>query len=228
MKPLAIAFILCYIAFGHDLWISKEDSYYVLYYGHIHPSEGESGFINYNPQNVQSFKCFNYQGNIEAANFEKTYPAKLKGEDCAVVYALLNTGYWSKTVSGIKHLPKSKLSGAIESWQSYESVKNIYRWSSKFKEPLTDDLEIAPAENPFKAKVGDKITLIVYYRGRPVKDAVVAYKDTVIGRTDENGRINVRLRHKGTQVIRASVRWKADDAGADFIVRATTLVFNLR
>lgn len=228
MKLLTIAFILCCIAFGHDLWINREDSYYVLYYGHIHPSEGESGFINYNPQNVQSFKCFNYQGSLETAKFERTYPAKLKGEKCAVVYALLNTGHWTKTVSGIKHLPKNKASGAIESWQSYESVKKIYHWSSKFKEPLTDNFEIAPVENPFEAKVGDKITLIVYYRGRPVKDAVVAYDDTVIGITDENGRINVRLRHKGTQLIRASVKWEADGINADFIVRATTLVFDLK
>ncbi len=223
------AFLLLFasIVLAHDLWVDREGDYYVLYYGHLYPSKGESRFLEYNPSDVISFKCFSEQGKLKTSSFERTYPVRLKGK-CAVVYAQIFSGYWSKTITETKPVPKDKARWVMESWQSYESVKRIYTWSEELKKPLTEDLEIVPTEDPFRVKVGDKITLIVFYKGNPVKNTLVYYEETFIGNTDENGKINVRIRHKGIQVIQASFKLKADGVKADYTVITSSLIFTLR
>ncbi|WP_297889872.1 DUF4198 domain-containing protein [Sulfurihydrogenibium sp.] len=228
MKKLLISFLIPFgFCFSHDLWIEKEDSQYILYYGHLHPTQNEERFIKYNPENVLEFECLRSDGKVIRKKFEESYPAKLKGS-CSVVLALFSSGFWTKTINGLKNLPKDEVQGALESWLSYESVKRIDNWSEDLKKPLTQDIEIVSLEDPLRTKVGDKLTLVVYYKGKPLKDIAVAYDEHTIGTTDNEGRINVRIRKNGLQLISTSIKEKADGVKADYVIKTAILSFEVK
>lgn len=221
-----ITFFIIRILHAHDLWIQKENQHYVLYYGHLNPKENESKLIPYEPQNILRFDCFNKESKLITAKIEKRYPAKLTG-DCDVVFAIFSSGYWTKTIYGLKNLPKNEVEKPIESWLSYESVKKIEVWSENFIKPLSDQLEITALQNPLNKKIGDKITFVVYYKQKPVKDLVVAYHEKPIGTTDEDGKINIRIKQNGLQMISATLKEKGDGIKSDHIIYTTILSFEV-
>ncbi len=227
MRWLILMVLLPSVVLAHELWFEKSGDKMVLYYGHMEPKSGEERFIKYKPKSVLRVSCFDANGRGLAVKVEKTYPLSMPTL-CSVYYALFSTGYWTKTVEGLKNLSKDEVSGSIESWLSYESVKRVDGWTDALSRPLTEDIEIVPLEDPFGVKVYEKISLRVYYRGKPVKDAVVAYDEHPIGTTDEEGRISVRVRHKGIQRISTSVKEKADGVRADYIIRSTSLIFEVK
>jgi nickel transport protein len=227
MKKLLIPLVLSSIAVSHDLWIEKDGNFYVLYYGHLHPKQGDEKLIKYKPEEVLKFECFDVNGKAITSKIERSYPAKLQGS-CGVVFALFSSGYWTKSVHGLKNLPKNQVQDAIEGWLSYESIKRINQWSEAYTKPLEEDIDIVPLENPLKTKVGEKITLAVYYRGKPLKNAVVAYDEHPIGTTDEEGKINIRIKHSGLQMISTSIREKADGVRADYVIKTTNLSFEVK
>ncbi len=224
---LSLFLISICLTFSHELWIEKEGSSYVLYYGHLNPEGGEERLIKYNPETVLKFECFDRDGVGVIKKFEKQYPAKLNAQ-CYVVYALLSSGYWTKTLEGVKNKPKDETKESLESWLSYESVKMVDKWNDAVKKPITAELEIVPLEDPTKLKVGDKITLAVYQNGKPAKGVPVAYKGKTIGITDEEGKINIRIKHKGLQIISASLKEKGDGKKADYVVKTTYLTFEVK
>ncbi|HCO38587.1 MAG TPA: DUF4198 domain-containing protein, partial [Aquificaceae bacterium] len=124
--------------------------------------------------------------------------------------------------------PKDRVESPLESWLSYESVKRMEEWSEAFKRPLTEDLEIVPLEDPFNLKLYDKVRLRVYYRGKPVKGVVVLHNNHVVGTTEEDGGINVRIKGKGLQRISTSIKERADGIKADYIIKSTSLIFEVR
>jgi nickel transport protein len=219
-------FSVC-LAFSHEPWVEREGNSYMLYYGHLNPKKGEEKFTRYNPENVLRIECFDHFGKSIPLKLERNYPIKFNAQ-CYAVYALYSSGYWTKTVYGLTNKPKNETKEPLESWLSYKSVKRVDGWTEAFKKPLTDDLEIVPLNNPLTLNVGDKITLVVYQKGKPVKDATVAYGDKTVGTTDEEGKINVRIKHKGMQIIKASVKEKGDGTKADYVVKTTSLVFEVR
>ena len=44
----------------------------------------------------------------------------------------------------------------------------------------------------------------------------------------KKGKINVRIKHKGMQIIKASVKEKGDGTKADYVVKTTSLVFEVK
>jgi nickel transport protein len=215
------------LALSHELWIEKEREGYVLFYGHIKPKGGEESKIPYKPEQVENFDCYDNSGKKVFAKLIKEYPARLLGK-CSVVLASFSSGYWSRTTEGLKNLPKDKATNVLESWLSLESVKRIDLWNQNFSKPLTSELEIVLLENPLTIKPGQKFTVAVYYRGKPLKDVVVEHMGKAVGTTDEEGRINLRLREKGLQMIGASMKEKGDGVKADYVIRTSYLVFEVR
>jgi nickel transport protein len=226
MNMFLVLFLMAH-ALAHDLWIEKKDNSYILYYGHTKPKEGEERFLAYNPEKVIKFECYDEGGRLKEARVERSYPSKLYGQ-CAVVYGLFSSGYWTKTPEGTKNLPRDRVGNPIESWVSYESVKRVERWPEDSSKPLTQDLEVVLEGRPSELSVGKKFTLRVYYGGKPLKDALVSYKGKTVGATDSEGRVNLRIREEGLQVISASFRERADGTKADYIIRTTTLLFELK
>lgn len=214
-------------AVAHDLWVEPEAGGYQLLYGH-HPRVSHEGTrqIAYIPDIVKTVVCLDAAGGRRPAKAGGGSPVKIEG-DCAVLYVLTSSGYWTKTTAGTKNLKKTEVASPLGSWQSFESVKHIARWGSGAASPLATPLEIVPAENPLALKDGDKLTLRVLANGQPLADATVSYDGKPRGQTGADGTVNIRVKHGGLQLIQASTRSPHAGPEADEVVHTTALTFAL-
>ncbi|WP_186343122.1 DUF4198 domain-containing protein [Allochromatium palmeri] len=214
-------------AVAHDLWVEPEAGGYQLLYGH-HPGVSHEGAkqIDYSPEIVKSVVCLDATGSHHPTQVGDSSPVKIEG-DCAVLYVLTSSGYWTKTTAGTKNLKKTEAASPLSSWQSFESVKHIDRWGSGAASSLATPLEIVPAENPLALKDGDKLTVRVLANGQPVADATVSYDGKPRGQTGADGTLNIRVKHGGLQLIQASTRTPHAGPEADEIVHTTALTFAL-
>mgnify|MGYP001814810636 CR=1 FL=1 len=74
---------------------------------------------------------------------------------------------------------------------------------------------------------GKKLRLLVAYRKQPAEGVVVTYDGKPRGQTGPDGRINIRVRHAGFQVIQASLSRPDPSGMADEIIRTTNLNLEL-
>lgn len=214
-------------AVSHDLWVEPMAGGYQLLYGH-HPRVSHAGMrqIAYAPDMVKSVVCLDTAGGRRSARVGGGSPVNIEG-DCAVLYVLTSSGYWTKTTAGTKNLKKTEAASPLGSWQSFESVKHIAQWGSGASSPLATALEIVPAENPLVLKNGHKLTLRVLANGQPVADAAVSYDGKPRGQTGTDGTVKIRVKHAGLQLIQASKRTPHAGPEADEIVHTTALTFGL-
>jgi uncharacterized GH25 family protein len=231
-RHLAPLLLACFVAApaavpAHDLWVEPEAGGYRLLYGH-HPQISHEGArqIAYAPDLVKSVVCLDAGGGHRPAKAGGTSPVKVEG-DCAVLYVLTSSGYWTKTPAGTKNVRKTEAASPLASWQSFESVKHIAQWGPGAANPSGTPLEIVPADNPLVLRDGDKLTLRVLAGGQPVADAVVTYDGKPRGQTGADGTLNVRVKHGGLQLIQASTRTPHAGAEADEVVHTTALTFAL-
>lgn len=210
---------------SHDLWIDHSGGAYVLSNGHKHSSHGGDQIIPYSADFVRQAQCFDQQGKIKTESPGGS-PFRLVA-DCAALIVTASSGYWSKTTTGTKNLPKDEAKQVVKSWLSLESVKRIDAWSPVLAKPLTQELEIVPLDDPRRLATGDKLHLRVTLAGRPLSGATVTYDGEPRGATDAEGNINIRLRRGGYQLIGTSVARPLASAKADEEVRAASLVFEL-
>ncbi len=221
---LLMVFVLMYNSgFAHDLWIEEDNGNFKVLYGHKYSSHGGDKIMEYKPEFVKYVKCLKGQM-VEDVSFERKYPVSFSS-DCDAVYILFSSGYWTKTVYGTKNVSKENEKQVIKSWLSFESVKFIKNLNFKQNIPVSEDLELVSGTDLSKAKVGDKIRLKAFYKGKPVKDVVVAYDDKPRGTTDSDGNINITIKDSGFQRISASITEKEDGVKADERVITTNLNF---
>lgn len=226
---LTISLLFCSVSpvCGHDLWLEPDAEGLLLLYGHQHSGHEGAVRIEYSPQTVLRIDCLDSSGRLSPAPWQPVYPVRVAKGTCAGIFAVVSTGYWSKTPYGTKNLPRSEVSQSIESWQSFESVKHLEAWSSSLASPISRDLEIVPMQDPFKLKEGAKLELLVALDGKPIAGAIVSYDGHPRGATGEDGRINIKLRHSAFQMIQASARIPLKSEKADAVIHATALTFRL-
>jgi nickel transport protein len=222
--------LLCLLSptlFAHELWLAREEGARVLYYGHFIGDHAGAERIEYPPQQVQRTLCLDAANQPVPITPRLSYPLRIEA-DCALSYAQMSSGYWSKTPYGTPNLPKNQAKMPIRAWQSFESVKRLDAWHPGFAQALPDSgLDLAPQDNPLDLHVGDKLHLRLSFRGQPVANAVVAYAGKPRGETSADGEIAVRLKQTGQQWIEATYREPGDGIKADEIVHTTTLLFAL-
>ncbi|MFY9261001.1 MAG: DUF4198 domain-containing protein [Gallionella sp.] len=209
---------------AHDLWIEKEAGDYSLYQGHRYSSHGGAEVVPYDAAAVKSVWCGDAAGKTAALMLGKNYPVKFAG-DCAVLLVTFSSGYWSKTVWETKNVPKTGVAGVIKSWYSAESLKYIERWVNAT--PLAVGLEITPTTNPLSLMAGDKLTVLVTDNGKPVAGVPVAYAGDTRGATGADGKVSIRLRQPGVQLIEASLETPLTDGKADTAIRTASLQFEV-
>jgi nickel transport protein len=209
---------------AHDLWIEKEANAYVLYQGHRHSAHAGAEIVPYEAVAVKSVLCSDGAGKARTLTPGKAYPARFQG-DCAVLLAAFSSGYWTKTPWETKNVPKTGISGVIKSWYSEESVKYIERWIDAI--PLGSGLEITPMVNPLTLASGDKLSVLVTDNGKPVAGVPVAYAGDTRGATGADGKISIRLRQPGMQLIEASMETPLTDGKADTAIRTASLQFGI-
>lgn len=228
MKLLVCVLALFFAVSGHahDLWIERTPEGNTLFYGHKHSEHGGDTIIEYLPRLVVRTDCFDSTGERIDAEIIDSYPVRISG-DCAVTFVLTSSGYWTKTPYTTKNCPKTEVREPLASWLSYESVKRIDRWTALLAKPLTQDIEIVPSNNPFELGPGDKLRLVVTLEGKPVSGAVVAYDGKIRGQTGIDGRINVKIRHRGFQTVQATLRIPVSSGETDEIVHTANLNFEI-
>lgn len=147
--------------------------------------------------------------------------------DGLAAFALLDWGWWTKTAEGRINSHPSQVAAPLQSWRSQETVKHLHRWHANLAAPLGRGLEITPLANPLACTPGDKLTFLVTLDGAPVAGAAVAYGDETRGATGDDGRINLRLREAGLQLLHATLRRSEPSVPEAQDVRSAVLTFVL-
>lgn len=212
-------------AMAHDYWLGREGDDYVLYQGHLYSAHRGEERVPYNPDIVKGAHCAT-GATIHLPAQVAAYPVRFTGA-CAALYVETSSGYWSQTLTGTINKPKTEVNGALRSWRSEESIKNIDAWIPIVAAPLTAGFELVPLENPLALKPGDKLRVYAMWQGKPKSGVTIAYDGAPRGITGADGKLNVRIRHGGTQAVSASFEEPLNDAKADKLVRATILQFQL-
>lgn len=213
---------------AHDYWFEREGQEYVLYRGH-HFGDHEGDFqIPYDPAIIQHITCVSLDGVPRKVDPPTDYPARVAGP-CARLTVEMDSGYWSENgIKTIKH-PKEQVLGALYTWRAIESTTLLNSWNKlEHRQSLPQGLEIFLEKNPFLVEEGEKLRLVVLQAGKPRQAVTVAYDGNPRGVTGPDGRINIRVRHGGLQVITGSLREPDPDTRkADPLLRSTTLLFEL-
>lgn len=223
------ACLLCALvppAHAHDLWLERDAGGYTLYQGHKYSSHAGTETMPYDAAFVKSASCLDAAGAVQALKTGQPSPWKAKAE-CAALLVFASSGYWTKTPWETRSAAKTGFGDALKSWLSEEAVKRIDAWMPGAAQPLGDGLEITPLANPFTLKPGDKLTVLVTDHKRPRAGVPVAYGGETRGTSGEDGRIGIRIRHGGAQLLSASLETPLDDGKADSLIRAAFLLFEL-
>lgn len=224
-----ILFLLGFVAstaWSHDLWLEKEGNSYVLYQGHRHSAHGGADVVPYEPSTARGFTCIDSNGAAKELGAAKAYPAKVTG-DCATLHATFSTGYWTKTAWETRNVPKTGISGVIKSWYSEESLKFVERWTHSSANPVGAGLEITPTANPLQLKAGDKLVVLITDGGKPVAGVPVAYAGDTRGASGADGKVAIRLRQGGLQLLGASLESPLTDGKADVAIRTSSIQFEI-
>jgi len=224
---LVALLIVAPAADAHDYWFEPVGEDYLLHRGHRFSQHGGEKEVPFDPSIVTDTRCLQRaEAQPRTTAISSEYPPRISGP-CLALVVTADSGYWSQTLTGTKNRAKDELFGVLRSWRALESVKRVEAWDERLRQPLSDDLELVFTRDPFGLAPGDKLRLIVTLGGEPAKGVTVAYDGDPRGVTGGNGKINLRIRHKGPQVITASLEESLDSAKADKRVRSTILMFDI-
>jgi len=211
-------------ASAHDYWIEKKGDGYAAVYGH------RDQRLEYDPASLKKVTVYSAAG--KPLDFKKEVQAKAiiirpSGSACLIL-ADLETGYWSKTIYGLKNLPKRKATRPVESFKAYHYSKSIVANGEAAIKPVEGlKLDIVPLKQPLDMKAGDSLQLKVLFEGSPYAGASIEGDHDKIGLTDKDGLIKVKIK-SGRQIYTVERRDPLkNDPDADFIATTTTLTFEV-
>ena len=189
--------------FAHDLWIDDAKQ---LYYGH-------AGSVT-------------SHGKDEAVLSDKIAWRQCLQSDqnkstCDVLMIALKPRYYTKTPYGTKHESKEKFKQVISSKQVFSFAKRVY--NAQNISAFHKGFEITPRQAFGDLREGDKLRLHISMDGQALKGAPVAYGERFVGVSDQEGNINVKIRHTGLQQIKATFEQKGDGIHADTLLYETHL-----
>jgi len=233
MSPARISLIvsialLAEAAYAHDYWFEQSAEDYLLHRGHRFSQHQGEKEVPFDPKIITAAYCLRpNEVTPSPAVVGEGYPLRVEGP-CIAVMVTADSGYWSQTLTGTSNQGRDELFGVLRSWQALESVKRVEAWTERLRDPLSADLELVFTENPFALTVGDKLRITAVFRGEPAQGVTVAYHGDPRGVTGDDGRINLRIRHKGLQLITASLEETLENEKADKRVRSTILMFDIQ
>jgi nickel transport protein len=227
LRLLPFIFFIALSAHAHDYWFERDAKGYALFQGHVFSSHEGEARVPYDPSIVLGVQCLRPEGDVVAPALARAYPVRIE-QRCAAVLARTNSGYWTQTLNETLNRPKSQVPGAIRGWLAQETIKRVDAWSAAASRPISDGLELTPLDDPFALKPGDKLRVLVTWRGKPRRGVAVAYDGDTRGATASDGLVNIRIRHPGTQILSASFEENVRETNADKIVHGSILQFELK
>jgi nickel transport protein len=211
-------------AVAHDFWLEPAGDGLTLRYGH---RGGE--LLAIEASRVKTARC------LEGGTSRDLLPgATFSGREvrfagrCQVASAFYDGGTWTLTPDGEVNQPKNQVQQAVKAWASRQFAKWVdARSATAPRAVFGDELEVVAVSSLQKAREGDKVTLQVLSKGKPVADAVVAVDHKALGETDSAGEVRVRLRTSGIETISATLRRPLQTPEADALVLEATLSFEV-
>ena len=211
---------------AHDLWLERENDDYVLHKGHRHSNHAGDDRVAYEPNIVKAITCADEEGTRRIFDPPNTSPARIAGP-CAALHVLTSTGYWTRTIQGLRNQPRSELTGVIRSWESREGIKRLKSWSPALAAPLSDALEITLLDDPAALDPGGPLRLLITLAGQPQEGVAVTCDGEFQGASDTTGQVSVHLKRGGLRFIGARFEEPRADGLADTTVHAATLMLEL-
>ncbi|WP_297440368.1 hypothetical protein [Sulfurimonas sp.] len=216
IKKTTILITLAYSLMAHDMWIDNSST---LLYGHIDKKSSHGDEREIKKDEISKVSCLKEGRIFDVSN-------KIIQNGCDALFVSLKKVYYTKTPYGTLKESKDKVKMPIKSFQSIESIKRIY--NDKGDKLFKNGLELTLLNKPSEIEEGDKARLLVCFNAKPQKGVTVAYGDRVIGVSDEEGHVNVRIRALGLQNIKASYTLKGDGVKCDKIIHSTTLNIEIK
>ncbi|ALP54133.1 hypothetical protein Tel_13865 [Candidatus Tenderia electrophaga] len=213
---------------AHDVWLEGERGNLRVVYGHVGELQA------YDPDKVKAVRAYNDSGkdvDIRAETNDHSMRVKPAGE-AGMITVEYDNGYWTKIdATTWENQSKRRFDNYLDASHSLKYNKNLLSWSNEYKQPTGLSFEIVPLENPLAVRAGDKVTLQVYYQGKPLADAGVevhGFDDSF--KTDAQGKVEVPLNAKhDLQHIAAYYRYDVPGhLDADEVSLTANLVFHTR
>jgi nickel transport protein len=203
-----MALLLAQITPGwtHDTWIEEGADRVSVLTGH----QGEPE--PYPPERVVSITGYTATGwavplDVEKKGEEKSF-ARID-EPFMAYTALLDNQYWLNTTTGWKNQRDKQDLSILMEGRSYKYAKHISQWADFLKKPLGQRFEIVPQQDPTKLKEGDKLSVKIYFEGKPVQGTKLSSNTDMKGDTHElnevkgEGPFAVTLGPAGKQLVTA-------------------------
>lgn len=214
------------VASAHDYWIEQKGEGLMLVFGH------GSQRLNFEVEKAKALKAFDVQGKELAVHKEKKGKGlllKISGQ-AALVTAVVDNGYWSKTIYGWKEEPKRKASRVIEAIRQLYYTRALIAWPDVAQTATSDhSIALIPLQNPFTMKPGDMLQVKVLYNGNPLPNAEMnGGEHNALGKTDKEGMIKVPI-VAGANLLSVEYKVKIkDDPDADTLDQTATLTFEVK
>jgi cobalt/nickel transport system permease protein len=213
-------------ASAHDYWIERKEAGLMLVFGH------GSQRLEFEAEKVRSLKALDIMGQELAVKSEKKGKGLLLtiiGQP-AQIAAVIDNGYWSKTIYGWKEDPKRKASRVVEAIRQLFYTRALLSWSDAAQVPTSGhNISIVPLQNPFIMKAGETLQVKVLYNGNPLPDAELSGGEhNSLGKTDKDGTAKVAL-IAGVNVLAVEHKEKIrNDPDADALDETATLSFEVK
>ena len=214
------------IASAHDYWIEQKGEGLMLVFGH------GSQRLDFEVEKATSLKAFDAKGKELTVQKEKKGKGlllKISGQP-ALVTAVVDNGYWSKTIYGWKEEPKRKASRVVEAIRQIFYTRALISWTDEAEKPASGHtIAIIPLQNPFTMKTGDSLSVKVLYDGTPLPNAEVnGGEHNALGKTNAEGVINVPVAN-GVNLLSIEHKEKIkNDPDADILDETATMTFEVK
>jgi cobalt/nickel transport system permease protein len=214
------------IASAHDFWIEQTTEGLLLVFGH------GSQRLAFETEKVKSLNAFDNRGKELAVRKEKKGKGLLLkiGDQPASIAAIIDNGYWSKTIYGWKEAPKRKAGRVVEAIRQIYYSRALLSWSDAAQVPANGHaVTLIPMQNPFSLKPGDSLPVRALYNGLPLSAAAVnGGEHNELGKTDKDGLIRVPL-IAGLNLLSVEHKEKIkNDPDADALDETATLTFEVK
>lgn len=217
-------------SFAHGAWLAERAGEPTVVYGHGNHDD------EYKPSKVTVVKGFddnNRAVDIKKIPAERNVSLKLP-KKTAYLGFVFDNGYWTKNKKGKwKNVPKTQVSDADMGGHYIKNAIYVVNSDANVKPIDALQLQIVPLENPLEKEAGDKLPILVLFKGKPLSDAKIvrdfvnmSHEDDV--ETDSKGKATIVIRNQGLNVIGVSYTEELDnDPKADENGFTSTLSFTL-